>query len=283
MALKALGIGKGDEVIVPVNTVTADAEAVLLCGAKPRFVDVNDDGNVHDFNPKKAKAIIAVHMYGHPCDMRRLAMYGLPIIEDCSHAHGAEYHGKKVGSLGDIGVFSFFPSKVLGGFGDGGCITTNNEEYAEKVKRLRDHGRTGKFDHIEWGFNFRLDGIQAAILNAKLPKLDEFVEKRRRVANRYMSLKTYIPSEASECKHSYYVYPIRFNDRDFLRGKLAELGVNTSIHYPKILTHQKAYKKFGRFKKAERIAETTLSLPMYPELSREDQDYIINAVNGVLK
>jgi dTDP-4-amino-4,6-dideoxygalactose transaminase len=284
MALMAIGVKKGDDVVVPVNTVTADVEAVKLIGANPIFRDVDDKYAtlLHALPTKKTKAIIAVHMYGHPCMMDRLKQNGIPIIEDCSHAHGATYRDKKVGSIGDIGVFSFFPSKVLGGFGDGGCITTDNEEYAEKIRRLRDHGRTGKYSHAEWGFNFRLDGIQAAILNAKLPKLDEFIISRNLIAQRYKDeIKgIYTPPIADGCTHSWYVYAGRTSDRDFLRAKLAEEGIATGIHYYPILTQQPAYKMRKRFKNAEDIAKHTISLPMYPEL--KEQEFIIDVCNEVL-
>jgi len=287
LALKTIGIGKGDEVIVPVNTVTADAEAVILTGARPRFVDCNAMGNIHDFNPGNAKAIIAVHMYGNPCDMQRLAEYNLPIIEDCSHAHGAKINHQYVGTFGDMAVFSFFPSKVLGGFGDGGCVVTDSQTVSEKIRRLRDHGRISKFEHTEWGFNFRLDGLQAAILNAKLPKLNEFVKKRNAVAKRYrFGLEinpNNLPIEDPRVTHSFYVYPIFVEDRNLIRGKLAELDISTSIHYSPIITHQKAYRSRKRFKIAEEMARTTMSLPMYPELSIEDQQYIIDTINRLVK
>ena len=290
LALRACDINKGDEVITVPHTFIATAEAISNVGGKIIFVDIDsksytvDVSKIEEKISNKTKAIIPVHLYGQPADMdpimRLTKKYNLKVIEDAAQAHGAEYKGKKVGSIGDVACFSFYPGKNLGAYGDAGMITTNNEEIANKLKMLRNHGRlTAKYEHEIEGYSSRLDNLQAAILRVKLKYLNKWNDLRRRNAKKYNELLSNIggiitPYEADYAKHVYHLYVIRTEDRDKLREELKSNGIATGIHYPIPLHLQEAYNylgyKSGDFPVTEECSQKILSLPMYAELSKED-------------
>jgi dTDP-4-amino-4,6-dideoxygalactose transaminase len=288
MALLGLGIGRGDEVITVPDTFIATAEAISYCGAKPVFVDVDpvtynmDPSKVEASITKKTKAIIPVHLFGQVADMDPILEIGrkrkLFVVEDASQAHGAEYKGKKAGSMGDAGCFSFYPGKNLGAYGEAGAVVTSNEELDKKMRMLRDHGQAKKYYHSLIGWNARMDGIQGAVLSVKLKHLSAWNEGRRRNAAIYDELLkgvkgVTIPKQAKYAKHVYHIYAIRVSDRDRLIASLAEKDIHCGIHYPIPLHLLEAYKSLnlgkGSFPVAEKSASEFVSLPMFPELSRE--------------
>jgi dTDP-4-amino-4,6-dideoxygalactose transaminase len=314
-ALLALGIGPGDEVITVPNTFIATAEAISYCGATPVFVDVEestsnmDPAKLRDFIENKCmyapssrkiinktskrlvKAIIPVHLYGQVADMDPIMEmsreYGLPVIEDASQSHGALYKGEIAGSIGDAGCFSFYPGKNLGAYGEAGAVITRNEELAQKMKVLRDHGQQIKYIHSMIGWNGRMDGIQGAILSVKLQYLNQWTEARRNVATLYDkklnnidSLK--LPTETDNSKHVYHIYAIRTKNRDNLIQFLQNNDIHCGIHYPVPLHLQKAYQYLnhgkGIFPVAEKCSEEIVSLPMYPELTEQQIDYVANNI-----
>jgi len=301
LALLACGIKPGDEVITTPFTFIATAETIAKCGATPVFTDI--DPKTYNIDPakleskinNKTKAILPVHLYGQPADMSpvlELAQkYNLKVIEDCAQALGAEYRGRKVGSLGDAGCLSFFPSKVLGAYGDGGMVITNAPDVAERAKMLSNHGCKEKYYHLIPGFNSRLDSLQAAILRVKLRHLNEWIELRRQKASVYCQLLERIdeiepPYVAPYSSHIFNYYTIRLNSRlrrDKLKEFLGSQGIATAIYYPLSLHLQEVYKplnyKPGDFPQSERAQEELLSLPMYPEL--EDQQ--IEEMVGLIK
>ena len=299
MALVALGVGAGDEVITTPNTFIATAEAISLSGATPVFIDI--DEKTHNMNPalieaaitKKTKAIIPVHLFGQPADMDPILAvaqkHGLKVVEDACQAHGAEYKGKKAGSIGAIGCFSFYPGKNLGAYGEGGGIVTNDDALAAKMRMFRDHGQAKKYYHDIIGWNARLDGIQGAVLNVKLKYLNNWNDSRRKHAKDYTtglsSVKDIIvPMEAEYAKHVYHIYAIRVKDRDKLMAYLGEKGISCGIHYPVPLHLQAAYgfikKGEGSFPIAEKCASEYLSLPMFAELTDEHVAYVIEQIKG---
>ncbi|MGY3391329.1 dTDP-4-amino-4,6-dideoxygalactose transaminase [Bradyrhizobium sp. USDA 3311] len=287
LALRALGIGHGDEVITTAHTFIATAAAIAATGARPVFVDI--DPETYTIDPTmieravtdRTKAIIAVHLFGQPADMGPIKdiarRRGLYVVEDAAQAHGAEYRGVRTGALGDVACFSFYPAKNLGGYGDGGAITTNSAAIAERIERLRDHGRTTHYSHAEIGFNSRLDALQAAILQIKLRRLDEWNANRRRAAEWYAGelaqsgIET--PFVRKGSTHVYHLYVITTNERDAMRIKLDEAGVATGIHYPLPLHLQPALAHLGYRQGdlpcCEAMAARSLSLPMFPELTRD--------------
>jgi dTDP-4-amino-4,6-dideoxygalactose transaminase len=284
MTLLACGVGRGDEVITVPNTFIATTEAISNCGAKPVFVDIDpqtynmDVRKIEDKISSKTKAILPVHLFGQPADMNPILKIadkrGLKVIEDAAQAHGAIYNGKKVGTLGDAACFSFFPGKNLGAFGDGGAVVTNNENIAQQVKLLRNHGRDAKYEHLVEGFCNRLDSVQAAILSVKLKRLSDWNGKRRKAAKLYDELlgnkgiKT--PCELKGVQSVYHLYVIRAKNRDDLKEKLRSEGISAGVHYPVPLHLQPAYKylgyKKGDFREAEKAQREILSLPIYPEI-----------------
>ena len=286
--LKVMGIGYGDEVIVPANSWISTSEAVSNIGAKSVFVDI--DEATYLINPSlieekitnKTKAIIPVHLYGCPADMDPIMAiaqkHNLKVIEDCAQAHGAEYKGKKVGTIGTASSFSFYPGKNLGAYGDAGGMATNNEEIAIKAKMISNHGQLKKHDHKLEGRNSRMDGIQAAILNVKLKYLKEENEKRRAVAvkyKKYLSENGIIhPIEPSYAKHVYHLYVIRVKQRQKLIGSLTKANIQTAIHYPCplpfLVPYQSEKNKPENFPISNKIKDEILSLPMFPELN-DDQ------------
>lgn len=301
LALKALGIGAGDEVLVPTNTFIATAEAVSHTGATPVFVDIDpatyciDPARISSAITAKTKAIMPVHLYGHPCDMDAIQNIarsnGLKIVEDCAQAHGTLYKGKHAGSMGDAAGFSFYPSKTLGAYGDAGIVLTNNDETCEMLKLLRDNGRTTWYEHEIIGHNSRLDGIQAAILRVKLKYLDKWVEARRTHAQTYKDQLSDVPGlilppEMDYARHSYYVYVIRVEKRDDVMAKLKEKGCGCGIHYPLPLHLQPAYAALGGkecdMPVAEQYAKQIISIPMFPELTREQVEEAASIIREVM-
>ena len=291
LAIKALSIGKGSEVITVSHTFISTVDAIIRNGAKPVFVDIDPETYTIDVNQiekkitKGTKAIIPVHLYGHPADMDPIMeiaeKYGLYVIEDACQAHGAEYKGRKAGSIGYIGCFSFYPVKNLGAYGDAGMVVTNNEELAEKLRMLRNYGSPKKYHHDYTGVNSRLDEIQAAILRVKLRHLDEWNEKRRKIAKLYNELledsDVITPIEKEWAKHVYHLYVIRHRERNKLQRHLAENGIQTQIHYPIPVHKQRAYLNLGhtaRLPVTEKICKEILSLPMHPWLKEEEIEYI---------
>lgn len=297
LALKCLGIKDGDEVITTPNTYIATAEAISFCGAKPVFVDVIEQ--TYNMNPEllvkainyKTAAIIPVHLYGQTVDMNPIMeiakRYNLLVIEDACQSHGAEYKGRPAGSIGDAGCFSFYPGKNIGAYGDAGAVVTNNPELAEKIRIYRDHGQTKKYHHEVLGWNTRLDGLQAAILSVKLKHLPKWNEARRANAELYNKMLRDIdgvitPFEAEFAKHVYHIYAIRTKKRDELMKALAEKEIYCGIHYPIPIHFQNAYKfldhKKDSFPVTEKCVDEILSLPMFPELSKEQIKKISNEI-----
>lgn len=285
LAVLGLGIGPDDEVISVANTFTATIDAAILAGAKPVLVDCDEYFNIDaDQIEKKinknTKAIIVVHLYGQPARMDKIMTiakkHKLLVIEDCAQAHGAEFKGKKVGSFGDVGCFSFYPGKNLGAMGDGGAITTNNKILFEKLQKLRYFGMgKHKYHHDFVGFNSRLDNLQAAILRIKLRKLDVWNQQRQDAAKLYTKLLSGIvevPKEVKNAKHVYHLYVIKCNKRDELLEKLAKNKIYAGIHYPIPLHLLDAHKnlgyKKGDFPNAEIFAKTILSLPLFPGITK---------------
>lgn len=301
LILKALGIGTGDEVIVPSNTFIATALAVSYVGAIPVFVEPKIDTYNIDVErieaaiTKQTKAIIAVHLQGRAADMDAINViakrHGLKVIEDAAQAHGTMYKGKKVGTLSDAAGFSFYPGKNLGALGDGGCVVTNNKELADKVRALGNYGSDYKYHHIYQGSNSRLDELQAAFLRVKLKGLDKWNSERKRIAKRYLEeIKNpciVLPPDISkEYDHIYHVFAIRCEERDRLEAYLKEQGIITVKHYPIPIHLQNAYTvlglREGALPIAEKISDTILSLPMYYGLTDEEQDYVIKTINAFI-
>lgn len=298
LILKGYGIGQGDEVIVPSNTYIATVLAVSYAGARPVLVE--PDPETYNIDPKlveekiseRTKAVIAVHLYGQTADMdsiRRIGeKYGLKIIEDAAQAHGAEYKGRKAGSLGDAAGFSFYPSKNLGALGDAGAVTTDDEELALKVRALRNYGSHRKYYNMYKGHNSRLDEIQAAFLRVKLKYLDRWNEDRRRIARYYLehvnNLRIILPKEAQYNRHVWHLFVIRSGNRNGLQRYLEGKGVSTLIHYPIPIHLQPAYEDLGLRKGdlpiAERISEEVLSLPIWPGMSTDELEYIVVLLNS---
>jgi len=292
LALKSLNVGEGNEVITTSHAFVSAIDGIVRNGAIPVFVDVDpettyciDVSRIEEAITKRTKAILPVHMYGHPADMDAILAiaqrYGLFVIEDACQAHGAEYRGRKTGGIGDVGCFSFYPTKNLGAVGDGGMVVTNNRETAEKLMMLRNYGQSQKYYHDFVGINSRLDEMQAAILRLKLKYLDEWTEKRRELAKIYNDLLAdtgiVVPIEKEYAKHVYHLYVIRTRERDKLQNDLLKSGVQTQIHYPIPVHRQKSYVQLGlkvNLPITEKICNEILSLPMYPQLNTNEIEYI---------
>lgn len=299
LTLLGLGIGPGDEVITVPNTFIATAEAISFCGAKPVFVDV--DEKTYNMNPKlldaaittRTKAILPVHLFGQMADMDPImeiaGRRGLFVVEDACQAHGAEYKGRKSGSMGTAGCFSFYPGKNLGAYGEAGAVVTNSAELDKKIRMLRDHGQAKKYYHGLIGWNARMDGLQGAVLSVKLKHIQDWNEGRRRNAKMYGDLLTragavVLPREQDGMKHVYHIYAIRVQDRDAFINRLAEKDIHCGIHYPIPLHLQEAYKSLGHhrgsFPVAEKSAAEFVSLPMFPELTPEQIRYAAREIEG---
>ena len=282
VALMVLGVGAGDEVIVPAFSFFATAGVVARLGATPVFVDIDfadyniDPALIKKQVTKRTKAIMPVHLYGECADMSRMD-FGVPIIEDAAQAVGAEFDGRRAGSFSSIGCFSFFPSKNLGAFGDAGAVTTNDDALAQKLIDYRVHGMRPKYYHHYIGGNFRIDALQAAILHVKLPHVDAWSEGRQRNAAIYNELfardeRVIVPRELPRRKHIFNQYVVRFKEgRDRVMEHLKKVGIGCEVYYPLTLPQQEcfAYLKPGRFPSAEAAALQTLAIPVYPELTRE--------------
>jgi len=315
VALKALNIGKGDAVITAPHTFIATVEAITFTGARPIFIDICEDFyNISpakieeyikencEYNEKKKawvdrktklnlKAIMPVHLYGQMADMDRIAKiaqeYNLFVLEDAAQAHGATYKGKKAGTIGNIGAFSFYPSKNLGAYGQGGAVTTNDATLAEKSRMIIDHGQKERYYHSFEGWNFKMDGFQAAILNVKLNYLDDWNEDRRENAGYYNELLKgvdglILPKELPDCHHIYHLYVVRVKNRVNFQEFLKSNDIGTQIHYPVALHLQSAYQylsyKSGDFPITETCASEVVSLPMFPELTKQEIEYVCEKI-----
>lgn len=295
LSMRAIEIGQGDEVITAPNSFLSSASSIILSGAKPVFADVRDDFNVDPEKIKKVitshtKAIIAVHLTGHPAEMEEILKiaqeYKIAVIEDAAQAVGAEYKGKKVGSFGITGCFSLHPLKNLSACGDGGVIITNNDEVYNKLIKTRNHGLKNRDECECWSFNSRLDNLQAAILNIKIKKIQQWNDRRRQIASTYQhkfkTLNILLPEDKEYEKSVYHTFIIQTDQRDKLKDYLFTKGIDTKIHYPIPIHLQQAAKelnyKKGDFPIAEKQCQTILSLPIYPELTDEQVDYIANTV-----
>ena len=285
LALLAAGIGPGDEVITVPFTFVATVASVLYAGARPVLVDVDpfyltmDPARIEAAITPRTRAIMPVHLYGQPADMDPILgiarRHNLVVIEDAAQAHGAEYKGRRAGTIGDMGCFSFYPGKNLGACGEGGAVVTDNPAFAKRISMLRDWGQERKYNHVLKGFNFRMEGFQGAILRVKLRHLEQWTEGRRNAAAFYLKhlagLRVELPAVRSGCRHVQHVYAVRHPERDRLQQELGKRGVQTGIHYPIPVHLQPAYAdlgyKEGDFPVSEKAAKEVLSLPMFPELT----------------
>jgi dTDP-4-amino-4,6-dideoxygalactose transaminase len=305
LALRAQGIGADDEVITQANTFVATCEAIAMTGATPRLVDVHPDSRnmdpslISEAISSKSRAIMPVHLYGLPANMEGILEVareaGLPVVEDAAQAHGAECEVSdlkaRVGSLGSMGAFSFYPSKNLGCYGEGGAVVTNDRELYERVVMLRDHGQKGKHAHVEIGGNYRMSAFQGAILGVKLAKLDQFNQMRIELARTYDEILSrtgvVLPKSGDGTKHVYHLYVIEAPGRDSLRERLAGEKIGTGIHYPYPVHLCPAFEYLGYeegdFPVSEALCRRILSLPMYPQLSSEDARYVARKVVGFLE
>jgi dTDP-4-amino-4,6-dideoxygalactose transaminase len=296
LALLAAGIGPGDEVITVPFTFVATVAAIVYTGARPVFVDIAPHSYTMDVSQLETaitpatKAILPVHLYGQPADMDPILeialRHGLAVIEDAAQAHGAEYKGRRVGSLGDLGCFSFYPGKNLGAYGEGGAVVTNNAEFARTIRMLRDWGAERKYQHVLKGYNYRLEGIQGAILRVKLRYLEAWTEARRAHAAHYDELlagdRMQTPEAMPYARHVYHIYAVRSLKRDALQQALQAKGVQTGIHYPVPVHLLPAYADLGyrngAFPHSEKAAAEVLSLPMYAELTEGQQSQVADAL-----
>ena len=298
LAMKVLGVKAGDEVITTPFTFVATSWAISYVGARPVYVDIDDA--TFNIDPRlvakavtsRTKAMIPVHLYGQPCDIDALMDIAkkndFPVVEDCAQSHGAEYKGKKAGSFGAVSCYSFYPGKNLGAFGEGGMFVTNDESLAEHARVLRDHGSRVRYFHDEVGFNYRMEGMQAAVLRVKLRHIDDWTDKRRKVAAKYhqmlAGLPLKLPKEAPYAKSVYHLYVIRSDRRDALKKHLDQKGVGNGLHYPVPLHMQKCYAnlgyKEGDFPVAERAGRECISLPVFPEMTDEQIEYVAGNVAG---
>ncbi len=303
IAMKALGIGPGDEVITVCNTWISTAETISLTGARPVFVDIEKDfynidtGKIEQKITERTKAIIPVHLYGQPANIKKVVeiakKYNLYVIEDCAQAHFAQFEGQYVGTFGDVATFSFYPGKNLGAYGDAGAVATNNEDLALKMRMFSRHGALKKHDHKIEGINSRLDGLQAAILNVKLKYIHQWNEARLEHALYYNKLfqelvpEVVTPKIRPNSKHIFHVYVIRTPHRDELKEFLAERGIATAIHYPKILPMQPAYSYLNHkpedFPVGYQYQKEILSLPMYPELTNTQIEYVVDSIKDFFR
>lgn len=298
IALEALDLPEGSEVIVPANSFIASSEAVTRSGHHVVFCETHPDTYLMDVRDVAARitprtgAIIAVHLYGQPCDMDALIdvarRHGIKIIEDAAQAHGAEYKGKRVGGIGDVGTFSFYPGKNLGAYGDGGAILTNDAALAKRCRMVANHGRIDKYDHQFEGRNSRLDGLQAAILRVKLGHLEGWIDRRNAVAGRYLAELQGIeglvlPAVSADVRHAFHLFVVRCAERDRLAAYFKERGIQTGIHYPIALPDLAAYaylRADDTPRHASELAPQLLSLPMGEHLSDADIDCVVAAVRG---
>lgn len=299
LTLMALGIGRGDEVVVPTNTFVASVEAIVLAGATPRFADVSGQTllltaeNIAEVLSPRTKAVIAVHLYGQLPDMDELCRLtqaaGIALIEDAAQAHGATWRGRRAGSFGRAGSFSFYPAKNLGAFGDAGAVVTSDADLAERVRCLRDHGRANgsRYQHATLGTNSRLDAVQAAVLTAKLAKLDTWNARRGALARRYREAldgsAVRLVAELPGSRGAYHLAVVRVPDRDLVQARLTSKGIETRIHYPTPCHLLAPYRRFATrpLPVAERAADEVLSLPMFPHMTDEQADRVLAVLDGI--
>ena len=300
LALAALEIGPGDEVITVPNTFIATAEAISFAGARPVFVDI--DEQTHTMDPAaieaaitpRTKAVIPVHLFGQMADLHPIMQvarkHNLYVIEDAAQAHGATYQGRRAGSIADIGCFSFYPGKNLGAYGEAGGVVTNDKDIADRIRMIRDHGQAKKYYHNIVGWNARMDGLQGAVLSVKLKYIDEWNESRRRHAGAYDELLQDVdgvisPKVAPYGTHVYHIYALRIQNRDDVIAELKQMGVSCGIHYPVPLHLQKAYAdldyKEGDFPISEKCCSEYVSLPMFPELTQEHIQHVVSSLKQV--
>ncbi len=298
LALRAAGIGAGDEVITTSFTFIATAEAIAYVGARPVFVDIDprtmnlDPALVEAAVTERTRAVLPVHLFGRPADLDPILevcnRFGLKLIEDCAQAFGAEYRGKKVGTIGDFGCFSFFPSKNLGCYGDGGMVVTNDDDLAEQVRILRNHGSREQYHHSVIGYNSRLDDLQAVVLRVKLRRIDQYNDARRRNAELYLrnleAADILLPDENAWARHVYHQYTIRTTARDSLKEALSREGIASAVYYPIPLHRQEVFREFRSFHlpETEKAAESVLSLPMYPEMTGEQVGRVCSVLLNAL-
>ncbi len=299
LAMLAAGIGPGDEVITVPNTFVATVAAVKYAGARPVLVDIDpvrytmDPARVEAAITPRTKALLPVHLYGQPADLDPLVEIarrrGLVLVEDAAQAHGARYKDRPIGSFGDLACFSFYPGKNLGAYGEGGMVVTSNAEYAKKIRMLRDWGQEKKYHHVLAGYNYRMEGMQGAILRVKLRQLEAWTEARRAHARRYRELLADcgvgIPAEAPGARHVYHVYAVRTREREAVMKALGEQGIQTGIHYPIPVHLQPAYADpaYGRgsFPLAEKAADEVMSLPMFAELTDDQLQLVARALRAI--
>lgn len=301
LAYETVGLKPGDEVIVPTMTFIASVEPLKQLGVIPVFVDIDaktfniDPEKIENSITQKTRALVAVHLHGNPCEMDALNTiankYNLKIIEDCAQAHISEYHGNKVGNFSDIATFSFYPGKNLGAYGDAGAVVTNNIEYYKKLKMLNNHGRTDKYLHEIQGYNYRLDTLQAAILNVKIKHLSQWTNQRINHAKQYIdkliNLPVQVPELTSNCKHVFHIFAIAVDNREKIINELKNQHISYGIHYPIPLHLQPVYKNLG-YKKgdlpvSEDLADKFISLPMFAEILEENIDFVCNVIEDALK
>lgn len=300
IALSGVGIKPGDEVIVPANTFFATAEAVSNIGATPVFVDCEpnfyniDVEKIEEKITARTKAVIPVHLYGLPAEMDGVLAvarkHGLKVVEDCAQSHGADYKGRRTGTMGDIATFSFYPGKNLGAYGDAGAIVTSDTDAAARCRLIGNHGQPAKYQHTVIGRNSRMDGIQAAVLSVKLKHLDKWLDARRRNAEHYNTLLAdagvSLPSAPEYSRHVYHLYVIRVKDRDAVAAKLNEAGIDTGLHYPTALPFLDVYAKAGYqpddFPVAHAQMGELLSLPMYAELTKEQIEQVCTTLKSAV-
>jgi dTDP-4-amino-4,6-dideoxygalactose transaminase len=300
LALICAGVRPGDEVITVPMTFIATTWAISYVGATPVMVDVDpvthtmDVRQVEQRISSATQAILPVHLYGQPADLGPLLAigkrHGIPVIEDAAQAHGARYHGRGAGSLGLCGCFSFYPGKNLGAYGEAGAVVTDDDEVASRMRALRDHAQTRRYHHSELGFNYRMDAFQGAVLNVKLKHLENWTERRRWLAARYLEklakLPITLPTEAADRRHVWHLFVVLHPERDRIRLELEARGIQTGLHYPVPVHLQTAYSHLGYregdFPVSERVARECLSLPMFPEMTEAQQDHVIRSLTEIV-
>ena len=300
LALRALGIGPGDEVITAANSFIASSEGITMAGAKPVFADYEDD--TYTISPadiaakitSRTRAIVPVHLYGQIADMDAIMALAkqrnLLVVEDAAQAHGAELRGKRAGEFGHCATFSFYPGKNLGAYGDAGAVVTGDESIAQKIRQIANHGSASKYDHVLEGVNSRLDGLQAAVLNVKLPHLERWTETRRKAAHIYDTVLAgadlVLPKVRAGARHVYHLYVVRVKDREDIRAKLADAGIDTGIHYPVALPLLTAYShlkhKAEDFSNAGTNAAKLISLPMFGDITEDQAQYVAETLRKAL-
>ena len=299
LALRALGVGPGDEVVTQANTCIPTVSGIERSGATPVLCDVEEDGGTMDVESlgaaigPRTRAIVPVHLYGQCADVDAILEVAgdIPVVEDCAQAHGAELRGRRAGTIGTLGCFSFYPTKNLGALGDGGAVTTGDEALLERLKLVRQYGQADRYHHVERGVNSRLDELQAAVLRAKLPSLDGWNERRRQIAEAYDDALRQTPARPlarmPERLHAFHLYVVDVPERDAFQAQLAESGIGTLVHYPEPVHGHPPYRALGdgpvRLEVAERLSDRIVSLPLYPELTDAEVEHVSRSLGEVLR